>query len=158
MTTVSAVEQQLEARDAILDELKHHLTKAQEKMKRFADKHRRDIQFDIGDKVFLKLRPYCQLSLAKRRNEKLAPRFYGPYKVLARIGSVAYKLALLEGAHIHSVFHVSQLRRAIGTNQVSHQLPLQLSTNHVLEVEPEQILGVRPSTEGQPGALEVLLQ
>ena len=155
---VSEVEQQLETRDVILEELKNHLSRAQEKMKTTADKRHRDVQFEVGEKVFLKLHPYHQQSLAKRRNEKLAPRFYGPYEVLAHVGVVAYKLSLPDGARIHPVFHVSQLRQAISATQVSYQFPPQFNTEQILEVEPKQVLGVRPSTEGPPGTLEVLIQ
>ncbi|PKU60519.1 hypothetical protein MA16_Dca027911 [Dendrobium catenatum] len=58
-------------------------------MKRQADAHRRDIQFELGEKVFLKLRPYRQKTLANGRNEKLSPRYFGPYEIVDKIGAVA---------------------------------------------------------------------
>lgn len=67
--------------------------------------------------MFLKLRPYVQSSLAARSNQKLAFKYYGPYKIMAKIGSVAYKLDLPASSSIHPVFHVSQLKKAI-TNDV----------------------------------------
>jgi len=57
--------------------------------------------------VFLKIKPYRLRSLARKYNEKLSPQFYGPYKVIARIGEVAYKLELPLTVRVHSVFHVS---------------------------------------------------
>ena len=105
-TSVSSVERMLEERDAMLEVLKFHLLKAQAKMKQQADGKQRDVQFEEGEMVYV-LRPYRQKSLAKQRNEKLSPRFYGPYKVLARIGPVAYRLELPSQTSIHPVFHVS---------------------------------------------------
>ncbi|XP_070005661.1 uncharacterized protein [Nicotiana sylvestris] len=52
------------------------------------------MEFQAGDMVFLKLQPYRQTSLALRRNLKLSSKFYGPYKVIAKVGQVAYKLEL----------------------------------------------------------------
>ncbi|EXC06937.1 hypothetical protein L484_007617 [Morus notabilis] len=65
----------------------------------------------------LKLCPYHQVSLARRRNEKLSPRFYGPFAITARVGPVAYHLCLPKEAAIHPVFHISQLRRTVGHGQ-----------------------------------------
>ena len=106
-TPVSQVDQYMEERYRILDELKRHLSKAQQIMKKQADGYRRDIQFEIGDRVYLKLRPYRQKSLTRRRSEKLSPRYFGPYEIEEKIGEVAYRLKLPPTSVIHPVFHVS---------------------------------------------------
>uniref|UniRef100_A0A803PBA0 Tf2-1-like SH3-like domain-containing protein n=1 Tax=Cannabis sativa TaxID=3483 RepID=A0A803PBA0_CANSA len=113
----------LEERDAQLDNLIVHLLRAQQKMKDVADKKRRDEQFAVGKKVFVKLESYRHKSLTFRRNEKLSPRFYGLFDVFARIGTVAYKLALLATSSVHPMFHVSQLQRAHGVTHSSSLLP-----------------------------------
>ena len=74
----------------------------------------------MGDLVYLKLQLYVQSSIAPRSNQKLSYRFFGPYKILARVGSMAYKLDLSEQSKIHPVVHVSQLKQHIPpTTQVS---------------------------------------
>lgn len=67
---------QLIARDGALDVLNTHLRLAQERTKKYVDKKRRE-NFEVGDHVFLKLRPDGKTSLAKRRNEKLTPNYFG---------------------------------------------------------------------------------
>lgn len=79
-------------------------------MKHFTDKHKRDIIVDVGDLVLVKLCPYRQSSMKDELFSKLAKPFYGPFQVLQRIGTMAYKLQLPEGSHIHPVFHCSLLR------------------------------------------------
>jgi hypothetical protein len=60
------------------------------------------------------LQSYKQSSLKKSGGEKLKPHFYGPYKVIKRVGEVSYELELLEGSDIHNTFHVSFLKKEFG--------------------------------------------
>ncbi|XP_049365850.1 uncharacterized protein LOC125830721 [Solanum verrucosum] len=70
-----------------------------------------DIEYQVGDKVFLKVSPWKKIMRFGKKG-KLSPRFIGPYEILERIRPVAYKLALpLELEKIHNVFHVFMLRR-----------------------------------------------
>ena len=69
--------------------------------------------------VYLKLPPYKQRSLATHINEKLALRFYGPYKIIQKVGKVAYKLDFPISYSIHPVFHVSQLKGTYGATTPS---------------------------------------
>lgn len=84
---VDSVEAILMERDAMLDDLHMNLLKAQQTMKNNADKKRRDDSFQVGEKVYVKLQPYRQHTVARRPCEKLAARFFGPFEVLERIGS-----------------------------------------------------------------------
>lgn len=54
--------------------------------------------YEVGDWVYVKLQPYVQMSVAKRSNQKLAYKYFGPYLILERIGQVAYKLQLPESS------------------------------------------------------------
>ena len=154
-TPVSQVENYLEERDRTLEELKGHLTRAQQLMKQRADGKRRDVQFEVGDMVYLKIRPYRQQTLARRRNEKLSPRYYGPYRVQKRIGEVAYRLELPVTSSIHPVFHVSQLRKAFGDPVTSTKLPPTLTEDMEVSLEPDSLEGVR---RGSSGCTEVLIR
>ncbi|PNX54976.1 hypothetical protein L195_g048599, partial [Trifolium pratense] len=101
-------------RDAILDQLKSNLRRAQQIMKSNADKKRKEAEFKEGDMVLVRLQPYRQHSAALRKNKKLSMRYFGPFKVLAKVGTVAYKLELPISAKIHPVFHISQLKEFKG--------------------------------------------
>jgi hypothetical protein len=72
-------------RSLMQDLIKQHLSRAQERMKCQADKKRFERQFTIGDSVFLKLQPYIQTSVAPRANQKLAFKFFGPFKIIDKI-------------------------------------------------------------------------
>ena len=72
---------------------------------------RKDIRYEIGKKVFLKVSPWKKVMRFGKKG-KLSPRFIGPYEVIKKVGQVAYILALPPDLEkIHNVFHVSMLRR-----------------------------------------------
>lgn len=108
----------LKEREVMQNLLVHQLHRVQQRMKYQADKHHSERQFAVGDRVYLKLQPYIQTSVANRVNQKLAFKYYGPYEVLARVGSVAYKLKLPADSMIHPVVHVSQLKKAVSPSTV----------------------------------------
>jgi hypothetical protein len=83
-TRVEAVQKELIDRDEALRQLKAHLLRAQGRMKQQADKRRSDKSFDIGEWVFVKLRPHRQQSIVSRINAKLAARYFGPYPVVGK--------------------------------------------------------------------------
>ena len=91
--------------------IKSRLKAAQDRQKSYADQHRREMEYKVGEKVFLRVSPWKGVIRFSQKG-KLSPRYIGPYEILGRIGPLAYRLALpLEMAQIHDVFHVSMLRR-----------------------------------------------
>ena len=84
---------------------------AQDRQKSYADKHHREMEYNVGEKVFLKVSPWKGI-LRFGKQEKLSLRYVGPYEILERIGPLAYRLALSkELSSIHDVFHISMLWR-----------------------------------------------
>ena len=154
---VASVDRSLQAREAAIKLLKFYLERARHRMKQQADKKRSDRQFMVGDLVYLKLQPYRQKSVVNRLCLKLSAKFFGPYKVLDRVGSVAYKLELPPASRIHPVFHVSQLKKHVGEAVVQSQLPL-LDNDGLLVKEPVHILDRRMSKVGNVAVTEVLVR
>ncbi|XP_054791233.1 uncharacterized protein LOC129296671 [Prosopis cineraria] len=152
-SAIEDVNEQIQVRNQIISLLRDNLAKAQSKMKEQANKHRRDVQFNVGDFVYVKLRPYRLKTLAKRVNEKLSPRFYGPFKVLAKVGNVAYKLELPPTARIHPIFHVSQLKQFVPSMVVNPTIPPSLSSELELQMQPKDIRRVRRLMNGQQEVL-----
>jgi hypothetical protein len=141
---VVVVEQELLQRDQVLQELKQNIKTSQNRMKQVYDRRHREKDYAVGDWVYLRLQPYRQTSISLRKNLKLAPRYYGPLKVLQRIGAVAYKLDLPAESKIHPVFHVSLLKEKLGKHTSSQpQLPLVLEANGEVAVRPQAILDQR---------------
>ena len=107
----------------------------------YANLKRKDIQYEVGDKVFLKVSPWKKI-LRFGRKGKLSPRFIGPYKILERVGPVEYRLALpLELAKLHDVFLVSMLRRyRFDTSHISPVQDIQVQEDFTFEEEPKAIL------------------
>lgn len=135
-TINSDLEGLLKARGDVLRDAQSHLLKAQSQMKNNADKKRRDLVFEVGAQVFLKLRPFRQKSLSKRLCQKLAAKFYGPFKIIERIGLVAYRLELPETCKIHPVCHVSQLKPVLGKEHEVTTLPVLLEESEEFILQP----------------------
>ncbi len=112
-TRVVVVEDLLEHRQQVMGLLQHNLVAAQARMKLQADRHRQERQFEVRERVFLRLQPFKQKTMHKKLG-KLGPKFYRPFRVLKKIGAIAYKLELPKEANIHPVFHVSCLKAKIG--------------------------------------------
>ncbi|KAM6583139.1 hypothetical protein CsatB_010141 [Cannabis sativa] len=86
---------------------------AQSRQKSYADAKRRNVEFAVGDKVFLRVSPMKGVMRFGKRG-KLSPRFIGPFEILDRVGQVAYRLALPPVlAETHNVFHISMLRKYV---------------------------------------------
>ena len=111
----------------------------------------------VGDFVYLKLQPYRQRSVVKRLCLKLSAKIFGPFKVLEKLGLVAYKLDLPLTSCIHLVFHVSQLKKHVEKAAVQSQLPF-LDRDGLLVKEPVQILDRRMTKSSNVVVTEVLVR
>nr|GEW27580.1 hypothetical protein [Tanacetum cinerariifolium] len=138
-STIASIDATLAEHIRITSLLTNSLELAQKKMATQANKHRIDKHFDIGEYVYLRLRDYKQVSLAQREGQKLTKHYYEPYKIIAKIGEVAYRLQFPKTARIHLVFHVSLLRDCIGDHQPSIKVPL-WPTDHLHISTPEVVL------------------
>ncbi|GJZ54710.1 hypothetical protein Tco_0609595 [Tanacetum coccineum] len=83
---------------------------ARDQQKSYADLKRKLMEFQVGDKIMLKVSPWKGVVHFGKRG-KLNPRYVGPFKVLEKVGSVAYKLELpQELSRVHNTFHISNLK------------------------------------------------
>ncbi|GJV82039.1 putative nucleotidyltransferase, ribonuclease H [Tanacetum coccineum] len=118
---------------------KEKLKEARSRQKSYADKHRRDLEFQVGDRVFLKVSPFRGVKRFGIKG-KLSPRFIGPFEILERIGEVSYRLALPpQLSHVHDVFHVSLLRGY-------HYHPLHVASYPFDQIQPDMSLSEEPES------------
>ncbi|PKI77737.1 hypothetical protein CRG98_001861 [Punica granatum] len=156
-SSVASVDSYLKDKESMIQLLKHHLQRARDIMKFQADKKRSERSFLIGDWVYLKLQPYKQESMGKRSCQKLSPRYYGPFKILDKIGEVAYKLELPSSSQIHHTFHVSQLRKAIGSATTTQEFPLPQELVIAESKQPLAILERKMVKRGNKAAAQLLI-
>ena len=102
----------------------------------------RDLEFEVEDRVFLKLSPWKGVVRFEKRG-KLNPRYIGPFEIVERIGQVAYRLDLPEElSRVYNVFHISMLHKYIpDLSQVLETLEIELRDDLSYEEQPVQILG-----------------
>eukprot|EP00253_Pinus_taeda_P016974 PITA_16974 len=120
-----------------------NLKAAQDRQKNFADRKRRFKEFQIGDHVYIRIQAK-RSTLQWAGCAKLAPRYCGPFQILARVGPVAYQLALPSHIRVHNVFHVSVLKKYVyDPKHVIRWQDIQVEPEGEILVEPLSILDLR---------------
>ncbi|XP_008793757.1 uncharacterized protein LOC103709980 [Phoenix dactylifera] len=142
-SAVDEINKSLVDHDQLLKELKENLEKAWNCMKQQEDWKWRKVIFEEGDWVYLKLPPYRQQTVFRQAYQKLAQKYFAPYQITERIGSVAYRLALPKTAKVHPVFHVSLLKRKMGEGQTSCTDLPSIKEDGNLMLEPELVKDYR---------------
>lgn len=125
-------------------------------MKKQADRKRQEKEFTVGEWVWVKLHRFKQGSLAKRLNFKLSKRYYGLFKIVERVGAVAYKLELPDDSKIHNVFHVALSKDYVGAPPSAlGSTPTEVSFNLI---EAQAIINKRRVNHAGSKVLQVLLE
>nr|GFA33421.1 putative reverse transcriptase domain-containing protein [Tanacetum cinerariifolium] len=94
-------------------QIKSRIQAARDRQKSYADVRRKPLEFQVGDKVMLKVSPWKGV-IRFGKQGKLNPHYIGPFKILAKVGTVAYRLELPEQlSRVHSTFHVSKLKKCM---------------------------------------------
>jgi len=113
-------------------------------MKSSHDKLHRDLSFQVNDWVWLRLHQRTASGITDGSKSKLSPRFYGPFQVAEKIGSVAYRLRLPPKARIHDVFHVVFLKKHHGETPTAMGALPPIANGRALPV-PAKVLRAMPS-------------
>jgi hypothetical protein len=140
---VPAVEHLITDRDAFFQDVRARLLQAQQRDKLYYDSKHREVTFDVGQWVWLRLHHHRPAAfLTGPSHGKLAPHYYGPYKVLGRINTVAYRLELPLRSHLHDVFHVSMLKSFHGEPPTTPPILPDIHHGHVIP-KPQHVLKAR---------------
>ncbi|GKA16654.1 putative reverse transcriptase domain-containing protein [Tanacetum coccineum] len=137
--TIQMLEDMLEHERIV--QIKNRLITARSRQNSYADVRRKPMEFQMGDMVMLKVSPWKSV-IRFGKHGKLSPRYIGPFKIIERIGPVAYKLELPDKLHgIHSTFHVSNLKKCMADENLVIPLEeIQLDDKlHFIE-EPVEIM------------------
>ena len=122
-------------------QIKENLLKARDRQKKYADNRRKPLEFQVGNRVMLKVSPWKGVVRFIKRG-KLAPRYVGPFEIVERIGAVAYRLKLpQELSNVHDVFHVSNLKKCLADETTYVPLnEIRVDSNLTFKEEPVEIL------------------
>ncbi|GJZ21134.1 putative reverse transcriptase domain-containing protein [Tanacetum coccineum] len=138
-------------------QIKSRIQAARDRQKSYADVRRKPLEFQVGDKVMLKVSPWKGVIRFGKRG-KLNPRYIGPFKIIAKVGTVAYRLELPEQlSRVHSTFHVSKLKKCMADEpfaipldeiQVDDKLhfieePIEIMDREVKRLKQSRILVVK---------------
>ncbi|WVZ80645.1 hypothetical protein U9M48_028104 [Paspalum notatum var. saurae] len=122
------------------EQVKHiheNLKRAQSRQKSYADRRRRPLMFEMGDHVYLRVSPMKGVHRFGVKG-KLAPRYVGPFQIIERCGSIAYRLELPPHlAAVHDVFHVSQLKKCL-------RVPEEMVDSSQIQIEPDLTYEEKP--------------
>ncbi|GJR02714.1 putative reverse transcriptase domain-containing protein [Tanacetum coccineum] len=134
-------------------QIKQRIQTARDRQKSYADLKRKPMEFQVGDKVMLKVSPWKGVVRFGKRG-KLNPRYVGPFKVLKKVGVVAYKLELpQELSRVHNTFHVSNLKKCYSDDplvvpleglQVDDKLHFAEEPVEIMDREVKQLRRSRP--------------
>ena len=123
----------------MVTKVQDRLRVAQDRQKSHADVRTKPLEFQVGDKVMLKVSPWKGVIRFGKKG-KLSPRYIGPFEILERIGRVAYRLNLpQELSSVHDVFHISNLKKCLAEDsviipieeiQINKQINFDSSRNH----------------------------
>ncbi|GKF20500.1 putative reverse transcriptase domain-containing protein [Tanacetum coccineum] len=122
-------------------QIKSRIQAARDRQKSYVDVRRKPLEFQVGDKVMLKVSPWKGVIHFGKRG-KLNPRYIGPFKIIAKVGTVAYRLELPERlSRVHSTFHISKLKKCSSNEPLA--IPLdEIQVNNKLHFieEPVKIM------------------
>ncbi|CAL1378043.1 unnamed protein product [Linum trigynum] len=141
---------------------KSYLARASKKMRKWADKKRRHLEFEEGDMVMVKFYPH-QFKHLKNVHMGLLRRYEGSFAVVMRIGKVAYKVEVSLQLEIHHVFHVRQLKafhydKEDEQQRESHRAPTLVTKTHDHQVEEIMARRVSPRRGVHPSFVECLVK
>jgi hypothetical protein len=140
----------------MLKTLQQNLMQAQQCMKKFVDMNQTERSFEVSDYVYLKMQPYRETALGLPNSLKLTSKWYGPFRVLKKVGNVAYQLQLPDGTQLHDVFHVNQLKKHLGNKAIPNPWLPMLTAEGKIKTAPLAILQ-RRQVPRNAGAYDVVV-